>query len=53
MLLQQRRMKRQQLSQTQQGTMFNVGIVVVELRQKVLVMKSIKRTQFVELKKHN
>ncbi len=37
MLLQQRGIERQQLSQAQQGTVFHIGIVMVELRQELLV----------------
>lgn len=37
MLLQQGRIEGQQLPQTQQGTVFHIGIVMVELRQEVLV----------------
>lgn len=37
MLLQQRWIKGQQLSQTQQGIIFHIGIVMVELRHQVLV----------------
>lgn len=45
MLLQQRRMNGQQLSQTHQGTMFHVGIVMVELRQQVLVQYNERETK--------
>ncbi len=39
MLLYERGIKGEQLPQTQQGTMFHIGIVMMELREEVLLVQ--------------